>query len=459
MVDERRELEEAVRPAAMTRLSTAWIAAIGIGCAAPELGDLPARCADGMCPEGYDCIHGVCAKPGTAVPITVAELSQLRGVDLKIVPQTSTALVTWQTYPYSGPGEQIVGARVSADGTVSRELALVSSFVADPESNEPYYDLLLSTTGEMLIAISAPALLGDPSANPRLITYRATLPPEGQEAAGVQFGAAWNEELRLSTIGYGAVSKPKLLRRDNRVELGYFQTRTEVIGNEGKTIGELVVIQLDESGGRLPGAPETYPARGTLPVAVGVEGAFVGTTGAWWVLDEERPSVLLLTNDGAALEMGLERLSTPGEVAGASLLSVEPSKRTGEKLPTSPVDGPASLHKTDHVLQGQPPAGLLMPSKVGELKWVRDTPRPAWVSREGKAPIVVSPGKDIRSPTIGVYTIDTAAGTMELVASIERFSTSDVDAVAATVVGGNLFVAWSETASEAKVRAAVIPEP
>jgi hypothetical protein len=453
-------MEEAVRAALMmmTRISAMWLAVIGLGCAAPELGDLPARCADGMCPEGYDCINGVCARPGTPIPITVAELSQLRGVDLKIVPQTSTALVTWQTYPYSGPGEQIVGARISADGSVSRELALVSSFVADAESNEPYYDLLLSKSGDLLIAISAPPLLGDPSASPRLITYRATLPPEGQEAGGVKFGAAWDKEMRLSTIGYGAVSKPKLLRRDNHVELGYFQTRTEVVGDVGKTIGELVVIQLDENGGRLPEAPAMYPARGALPVAVGVEAAFTGTTGSWWVLDEERPSVLVLTSDGAALEMGLDRLSLAGEVTGSSLLSVEPSKRTGEKLPTSPVDGPASLHRTDHVLQG-PPEGSLMPLKVGELKWVRDTPRPAWVSREGKAPIVVSPGKDIKSPTIGVYTVDTAAGTMELVASIERFSTSDVDAVAATVVGGRLFVAWSETANEAKVRAAVIPEP
>jgi hypothetical protein len=45
------------------------------------------------------------------------------------------------------------------------------------------------------------------------------------------------------------------------------------------------------------------------------------------------------------------------------------------------------------------------------------------------------------------------------VARIDRFATSDIDAVAATVVGGNLFVTWAETASRTTIRAAVIPEP
>ncbi|HLM72318.1 MAG TPA: hypothetical protein VK459_06495, partial [Polyangiaceae bacterium] len=114
-------------------------ASLGLGltsaCAAPELGEIPARCSDGACPEGYACIHGVCARPGTPIPITVASLSQLLGRDLRVVPQGQTALVTWQTYAYSEEGQRFMGARVRADGAVSQRMELVSSFVADAEAN------------------------------------------------------------------------------------------------------------------------------------------------------------------------------------------------------------------------------------------------------------------------------------------------------------------------------------
>lgn len=428
-----------------------------LGCAAPELGDLPARCSDGACPEGYSCIHGVCARPGTKVPITVAELSQLRGVDLRVVPQASTALVVWQRYAYSEAGQRFVGARVGADGSVSQEMALVSSFVADAESREPFFDVVATPDGDLLLAISAPPLLGDLSPEPRLITYRATPPPEGQEGSGVQFGAAWSDVRRMTTIGYGAVSKPKLLVREGLVQLGYFQTKSDEVQQE--TIGELFVIDLNMDGEPVFSEPVAYPARKGLPVAVSVEAAFEGTTGTWWVLDDERPSVILFTNTGTPIEASLERLAVGGQVEGSSLMYLRPSARTGQKLPSGPVSGSAALHRADHVLAGGPPEGIVMTAAVKELPAMRDTPRPAWVARPGKAPLIVTPGSELGAETLGVYAVDLASGQASEVARIERFATSDIDAVAATVVGGNLFVTWAETASTTTIRAAVIPEP
>jgi hypothetical protein len=90
---------------------------------------------------------------------------------------------------------------------------------------------------------------------------------------------------------------------------------------------------------------------------------------------------------------------------------------------------------------------------------MRDTPRPAWVERPGKAPILVTPGTELGSATLGVFTVDVATGKATAAARIDRFATNDIEAVAATVVAGNLFVVWAETAAQTSIRAAVIPEP
>lgn len=435
-----------------------FVGSLGVsGCAAPELGEIPARCSDGTCPEGYDCIHGVCARPGTPIPITVASLSQLKGHDLRVIPQAASALVTWQTYAYSQEGQRFTGVRVRPDGSVSQPMELVSSFVADAESNEPYYDVAATPDGDVLLAVSAAPLLGDLSPMPRLITYRATLPPEGQEGSGVQFGAAWPEERRMPTIGFGAVSKPKFLVREGLVQLGYFQTRSDEVLEQ--TIGELFVINLNENGEPLASEPVAYPARADLPVAVSVEAAFSGSTGTWWVLDSERPSALLFTNEGIPIEKGLERLAVGGTVQGSSLLYIKPSARAGDKLPSGPVAGGAALHRADHVLGGGAPEGEITTAFVGDLPAMRDTPAPVWVERSGKAPLLVTPGAEFGAATLGVFTVDVATGKATEAARIERFATSDIVAVAATVVGGNLFVVWAETASETTIRAAVIPEP
>lgn len=433
------------------------------GCAEPQLPDLPALCSDAVCPEGLECINGVCAAPGTPIPITVAKLPALKGRDLKLIPQPTTALVLWQTYAYSETGERFVGARVSTSGEVSQEMTLVSSFEADGDANEPLYDVLLISDTELLLAVSAAPLTGDPDPSPRLITYSVKLPAEGQEASGAQFGSPWPAELRMSTIGYGAVSKPKLVKRASSVELGYMQTLKSVgPNNEPLTSGELTVIKLENDGTPVDKGVFSYDARGGLPVAVSVEGAFVGDDGAgvggvFWALDDARPSVIFVDDMGIATEEKLERLSIAVAAEGSSLLYLQPSLRTGEKLPSDPVTGEASLHSLTYSAGGG--AGDLTGALIKSLPTIRDTPRPAWVARAGKPSVVVTPGAEQASPSLTIYTVDGATGGASKVASVDRYSTSPVGALAAAVVGGKLFVAWADGEETAFVRVVILPEP
>jgi hypothetical protein len=450
--------------AALTTLTALTALLAGAGCIEPQLADLPARCTDSAsagasaCPEGLACIHGVCAEPGTPIPITVAELSFLRGRDLRILPQAQTALVTWQTYAYSEEGQRFVGARVSADGVVSREMTLVSSFVANEGATEPFYDILQVAENRLLLAVSAPPLADDPNPQPRLIAYNVTLPPEGQEAQGAQFGSPWASEMRMSTIGYGAVSRPKLIATDTHVELGYFRTLTKLSAMDAlETIGELAVIKLDADGAQLPEAPAYYRARDGLPVAVGVDRAFRGSAGVFWVLDDTRPSALFIDDTGAPSEAKLERLSLAVAAEGAALSYIQPSARTGEKLPSGPVAGPASLHRLDYAVGGG--GGALTTVKLGDLPIVRDTPRPAWVTRDGKPAILVTPGAEESAAALVVYTVDTASGGAAEVSRIERFGSTPIIAVTAAVVSGKLFVAWADGAETSVIRMAILPEP
>lgn len=324
-------------------------AAIALGslagaCASPEYGELPARCSDGACPEGYDCVHGVCAAPGAAVPITVARMDYLRGMDLKLLPQSSGVLVAWQTYAYSSGGEAFLAARVSPAGAVSAPMGLVTSFVANEGTVEPYYDLLAISDEDLLLAVSASPLPGDESPSARLLTYRVTLPPAGQEAEGPRFEAAWAAEERMETVGYGAVSRPRLLARGDRVELGYLRSRTDTSGAAPEIIGELAVFPLGVDGAQL-GAPRLLRARDGLTVAVGVVSAYAREGAAWWVLDDVRPSAVLVPDAGEPGEVPLGRLAVAVDAGPSSLVYVDPSARGGDKLPTDPVSGPASLRR------------------------------------------------------------------------------------------------------------------
>jgi uncharacterized membrane protein YgcG len=451
------------------------------GSCGTDLGDLPARCPDGQCPEGYDCINGVCAEPGTAVPITVARLGYLLGRDLRVVPQKTSALVTWQTYAYSSEGESIVGVRVFPDGSVTQQIVLEDSWVADAGAVEPYYEPLAVSEDEVLVAIASSPLSDDP--RPRLGVFSAKLPSEGNEGSSVARSNVWGGEVLMPTIGYGAVSTPFFARVGaDEVKLGYFQTVRELSedgggggtgggageggagggSGEAQTLGQLAVFDLDATGAFLsPPTPcpvdasdccpanTCVAARAGLPLAVGVVGGFPHAGGVTWIIDDTRPSALTLgPSDPQELELPL--LSSPLAADESGVLLLEPSARQGDQLPTDPVEGPASFGRFSE-------AGTTVLSK---LPGVRDTPRPAWFRRDDGTAILATPGAKLDAPELLVYTIDETTGDAVEAARIKRFSSLPITAVHVVVVSGKLFVVWLEQSdNEAVIRAAVLAEP
>jgi hypothetical protein len=426
-----------------------------IGCGEPSLGEMPALCSpNGGCPEGYDCIHGVCAAPGTPVPITVGQVGTLRGVDVRLVPQANSVLVAWESYAYFEEGQKFVGARVTPEGNVSPRMDLVGRFVAEVDSLEPYFDVLPIENNGLLVAISAPSLAADPSVQPRLITYRVNLPSEGNESSPPAYEAAWGAEKRLDTVGYGAVSLPQLLDRGDSVEVGYVRSRTTT----SSTVADLAVFPMQRDGTLKSPDADYHTVRSGLSVAVGVFDTFRFNAGSWWVLDNERPSALYLLDAGSKVEAILGRLAVPVAVEGSSLVYISPSARQDDKLATSRVSGEAELRKVSVVDAG----GILQASEavVGKLPTIRDFPRPAWVSRAGKTAIVATPGEDAFSPNILVYTVDPQTGASQRVHEINRFSTRLIEAVQAMLLGDKLFVMWLETDAEnGAIRMVILPEP
>ncbi len=434
------------------------LALVAAACGAPELGSLPARCSDGVCPEGYDCIHGVCAAPGTPVPITVTRAENLRGIDLYLLPQAGGALAVWQTYAFSPEGQRFRAARVTAAGEVSEAMDLVTSFVANEGTVEPFYDVLAVSDEDLLLAVSASPLPGDASPSARLLVYRSALPPPGQEARGVQFESAWSAEERMDTAGYGAVSRPRMILRGDHVELGYVRTRVEA-GASTEVVGELGVFQLGLDGGKL-GDPAFYPVRAGHPVAVGVISAFARGESTFWVLDDARPSAVLLKDGAAPSEIPLSRLGIAVDATSSSLLYLEPSARTGDKLSTDPVAGDASLRRVQAAPSGGDPPLTFHDEALGAVAPVRDAPAPAWISREGGTALLVTPGAEVDAPSLVVYEVDPATGAAAEAARIERFSTARVGATEAVLVDGRLYVAWIDvTDAAATLRMAVLPEP
>jgi hypothetical protein len=425
------------------------------GCGELSLGDMPALCStDGACPEGYDCIHGVCALPGTPVPITVAQVGAIRGSDVRLAQQGNNVLVTWESYAYFAEGQKFVGARVTPEGLVSSRMELVGRFVAEDDSLEPYFDVLPVDGDRVLVSISAASLPDDPSVQPRLITYRSDLPPPGSESSPPKYQAAWDQEKRLDTVGYGAVSLPKLVDRGDSVEVGYVRSRTTTMA----TVADLAVFSMKRDG-TLAAADATYHSvRKNLSVAVGVFDALRFATGTWWVLDDERPSALYLLDAGAEVEVPLARLAIPVATDGSSLLYISPSDRQGDKLATSLVSGDAELRQVSVADVG----GALQSSEVvlGKLPTVRDFPRPAWISREGKNAILATPGEDAFSSNILVYSVDPKNGASTLVSTIPRFSTRLIKNLRLLVIADKLFVAWLETDAEVgAIRMAILPVP
>lgn len=333
-------------------------------------------------------------------------------------------------------------------------MEIVGRFVAEDDSLEPYFDVLPVDGNQVLVSISAPSLPNDPSPQPRLITYRSDLPAVGSESSPPKYEAAWGAEKRLDTVGYGAVSVPKLVDRGDSVDVGYVRSRTTAMA----TVAELAVFSLQRDGTLKAPDAIYHPARKNLSVAVGVFDALRFDIGTWWVLDDERPSALYLLDAGAEVEVPLGHLAVPVATEGSSLLYISPSERQGDKLATSLVSGDAQLRRvtvTDV-------AGALQSSEIslGSLPTIRDFPRPAWVSREGKNAILATPGQDAFSPNILVYTVDPKNGASTLVHTIPRFSTRLVEGLRMLAIGDKLFVAWLETDADAgAIRMAILPVP
>jgi hypothetical protein len=378
-----------------------------------------------------------------------------------VIAQETTVLVVWETYAYSEEGQGIIGRRVFPDGTVSPAMVLEDTFQADPVLLEPHFDVHAVAPRELLIAIGA-SPYGSVSSS-RLSVFRAVLPPEGSESSGVERAASWPAEIPMATIGYGAVSRPRFVDRGGgALQLGYVQTGYIADPVDPTAFAELAVFDLSASGALAsdPSCPAAtagccpahtcHRVRVERSLAVGVVDAFDHEGVVTWVLDDARPSAVDVSAITAE-EYDLPPLSVVGAADSTGVLLVEPSPRTGEKLPDSPVAGPARLARA------APGASKQI---VAELPELRDTPRPAWVRRTGATSLLVSPGKSVDASSLSVFTLDEGTGAAVKVAEVPRFSSLPVDGVQAAVVGGKLFVVWFDQADEeAVIRAAVLDEP
>lgn len=447
-------------------LAAVGFAALGAGACGIDYGLLPATCAEGgQCPDGYVCIQAVCAREGTLVPIRVAEIGNLRGGDLRIVPERDSALVVWESYPYNDPlGEAVLARRVHPDGSASETFVLVDSteFAADTGAVEPYYDLVLTEEGRALVALSAsPISQTDP--RPRLRVFSVEL-PAGDGADEVKSAPAWDAEVRMSTIGYGNVSQPRFARvsKDGPVLLGYF----EGVVTEDATFGRLEVFEMDADGVLLD-APQVCPlsdpeccasatcieSARTEAVAAPVAAVQASPSAVAWTIDDVRPSCIVITSDAAPpREVALEALAVPLAADASQIVYVIPSERAGDGLPESPVEGGASLM----MRAVDAPSSTL----VASLPVVRDTPRPAWVARDEGRGLLVTPGADIDSPDLHVYDVDLATGAANEVATIARLSSLELGGVQATIASDRLYVAWLDVGEEgAVIRALVLGVP
>jgi hypothetical protein len=460
-------------PPSKSRLARALSVSLALGAASVavassckvDLGDMPARCSSAdktgsACPTGYECIHDVCARPGTPIPATLTSLQYLRPFDLRVVPQSNGVLVVWQIYRYDIQLHDFGGVRIGPDGTPSAPMLYVTQYPANADYLEPYFDVLGVSDTELLMTMgAAPA---DDSPLPRLTQFAVHLPPVGSEAKGASFEKRW--EKRLRTIGYGAVSQPRLLRSSQGVDLGYFESF--VTSND--TLGGLASFRLADDG--TPVSPpacsdasccqanDCFQARAGLPVAISVWDGYVSGSNLWWMLDDTRPSFVRQTlgTPSKFVEGNLPRLALPLEADDAKLTFLQPSARAGNGLPDDPVSGGASLWSLAIDAQGM----VGSPTKIADLPGIRDTPRPAWIHRANKPALLITPGTDESADALSIYTVDTSSGATAKVATIQRFSTVPVGAVRGAIVGGKLYVVWLDASSDAAtVRATVVPEP
>lgn len=425
-----------------------------------DLGDLPARCPDGLCPEGYDCINGVCAQPGTQVPTTVVTLGNLRDGDLQLVALDDAVFIIWETYPYSELGHAIVARRMDLDGAMSEPIVLDDAWQADPGGVEPFYSVAAIGPDELLLAITSGPIDDDP--RPRMRVFSVDVSNGGGNAP------VWPDEVRMATIGYGNVSQPRFIAKPSGgFELGYFAG----VASATETFGRLAVFDLDDAGALAVmlgscdaddstccAAHHCYDSARTEGIAAGVEQAFHWQSQTVWVIDKTRPSCLVTSEPvegepDVAEEVFFDARSLPlASDADNGLVFVAPSSRTGDKLPNAPASGPAHLRLSS--LAGGDPIEL------GELPVVRDAPRAAWVPRDEAHGYLVSPGELVDAPSLHVLDVDITTGAATEVASIERISSLEIASVTAALVADRLFVIWLEVANDrAVIRAVVLPAP
>ncbi len=444
----------------MTKLgATLALVALPIACSV-ELGELPARCSEGECPEGYECIHEICALPGTEVPLLVATLGNLRSGDLQLVPQSNGVFVVWETYAYSERGQAVSARFLSSDALLGEEIVLDDTWVADPGAVEPFFSVASEQDGQLVLALSSSPIDEDP--RPRIGVFRVQV-----DGGSVSSEPAWPEEVRMSTIGFGNVSQPRFLPHDEGgFELGYF----EGVVDDTLTTGRLAVFDTDAEGtltSALERCPENDPAccpahrcyasERVEAIAAGVERVFdLGDT-AMWTIDRTRPSCLVTdptdptVPPAPSAELFLDPLSLPLSSSADEVLFLVPSKRVGEKLPNGPVEGAAKLARAP--LDGEA-------SIVGELPVVRDTPTPAWVQTGAEAGLLITPGALPDGPELVVLELGLNTAQTTEKARISRLSALEVGAVTSALVDGKLFVVWLEVADDrALIRATVLPAP
>lgn len=458
-------------------LSCCWLAfgvvAFHAACTS-ELGEMPALCPDGECPEGYDCIQGVCALPGSSVPTRVTEIGNLRGPDLRVIPMSDSALVVWETYPYSDRGQAVRARRLFSDGSISTsDLVLDASWQADSGAVEPFFDVLPVSDTRLLVAISSSPLDEGDDPRPRIGVFEVTIPAVGEGASASQTDStfAWDAEIRMSTIGYGNVSQPRFAAASEGqpIQLGYFEGTVD----EDATRGRLAVFELTEDG-KLADEPSPcavvdpaccsgnacYVSLRKEAVAAGLTAVFVAGDATTWAVDETRPSCIrpadtVAPEDPRVDEAPLLDLGIPLFVDAGAVTFLVPSERADAAVPDGPIDGASALWRQAFDDMDTPPD----PEKVADLVAVRDTPRPAWIRTDATTGLLITSGDEVTSPDLRVLSIS-ADGDYEEIATIPRRSGLPLGSIQAALTGSKLYVAWLDLAEQtAIVRATVVDVP
>jgi hypothetical protein len=412
-----------------------------LGACDPQFGALPARCSEGAepgCPEGYDCIRGVCAEPGTNVPATVERLQFVRPVDVRLVVHRGDVLAVWQRYDYESELHSFVAARLDPTGEVGPAFVIVSDYPADSDQLEPYFDV--ASIGERLFVAVGAAPYDDRN-EPRLSLFVAA---EGEGAPPVT-APVW--ETRMRTLGYGAVSRPGLLAKGDGARLGYFESEAR----EDQTGGALALFGLGSEGDRLnpkecaePGcclADRCEPARRGSTLAVGVQGVFEDQGRELWVLDDVRPTLLEPLGNGQAAELELPLRSIVAEFVDGVVRTLEPDpEAAGYRVVERGLEGST---------QARPLA--LVPTAEG-------APAPAWITRPGQPAVVVAQSTDGRGFTVSTF--NTVTGELREETTVNRFAEAPVSALRAVRSDGAIHLLWlDETSEAATLRTLVVAEP